>query len=58
MIQELLPSEWDGDIIHPLKRDQLSVSVPLNGAKMQENVVGVLAIGKSSFVASFVDITK
>ena len=53
-----LPSEWNGDMIHQFKRDQLSFGMPLNGATSQENVVGVFAILKSNFIASFPDKIK
>ena len=46
MTQEFFPSER--------MCYSFSSSVPLHGANMQENVVGVLAILKSSFIASFV----
>ena len=58
MIQELFPFEWNGDMTHQLKRNQLSSSVPLYAANVQENVVGVLAMLKSSFIASFPDKIK
>ena len=38
--------------------NQFSFSVPLNGANFQENVVGILAILKPSFIASLPDTVK
>ena len=42
-------------MIHELKRDHVSSSVPLNGANIQQSVAGVLAILKSCLIASFPD---
>ena len=49
MTQEFFPSEWNDDMIHRFNRNQLSSGMPLNGANMEENVVEVLALLKSSF---------
>ena len=58
MIQEFFPSEWNGDTIRQFKRNQLSSGKFLNGANAQNNVVGVFAMLKPSFVASFADVIK
>ena len=49
MIQEFLPSEWNSDMTHQLRRNHFTSSVPLNGANVQENVIGVLANTENEF---------
>ena len=52
MIQEFFPSEWNCDMIHQFRSNQLSSQVTLDGVNIQEIVVRVCAILK------LVDVTQ
>ena len=51
MKQEFFPFERSSDVIHQLRRDHFPSGVPWTGSNVQQNVMGVLAILKSCFIA-------
>ena len=49
----LLPSRWNSDMTHHIRRDHVPSSVSWNSANIQQNVVGNLAMLEPVFFAPF-----